>query len=476
MNAIIGFADLALRSDPPPRQAGYLKRIGDAAEALLRIINDILDFSKIEAGQLELELAEFDLECVVQASVAAVELQAEAQRLALLIDLDPALPTPLIGDPLRLEQILVNLLGNAVKFTEQGEVTLSLRARALGDDQVLLEVTVADTGIGMTAEQCARLFKSFSQADSSTSRRYGGTGLGLAITKSLVALMQGEIDVSSQPGQGSRFRFQVPLSVPPAAAAAAAPPQSSPAPGSSPLLLLVDEHATRAQLIARYLEQCGYRFRHYPSVDDLVADPGYHDPAAVVLAPGAAQTDTIASLERLKGQARLGAVRYLLICGEQARGELLQQGLDAAVDGFIAAPVLPSALCEQTATVLGASRGAGRAQAAGRLARATAPSRCMRSASADSSAAAPERAPAPAPTAHEPDLEQLRSSLAQLHEQLDLDVRAALRSIEELDPVLSGHASYVQFTAMKTALEALDIELARERLHRLAERLGLSLR
>jgi two-component system sensor histidine kinase/response regulator len=220
MNAIIGMSHLALQTDLDRRQRNYIEKVHRAADNLLGIINDILDFSKIEAGKLSMEKVGFRLEDVFDNLANLIGMKAEDKGLELLIDAAPDVPTALVGDPLRLGQILINLGNNAAKFTEQGEIVIGVEKVGAGGtapaesnssaetaDAVELHFWVRDTGIGMTPAQCERMFQSFSQADSSTTRKYGGTGLGLAISKKLVDLMQGRIWVESAAGQGSTFHF-----------------------------------------------------------------------------------------------------------------------------------------------------------------------------------------------------------------------------------------------------------------------------
>lgn len=207
MNAIIGLTHLALQTDLDATQRNYIHKVDSAAQSLLHIINDILDFSRIEAGHIVLEETSFLLDDVLDNLSNMIGLQAESKGLELLFDVAPDVPTALIGDPLRLTQILVNLGSNAVKFTDEGEVVVSVALKSSDRDAVELAFSVRDTGIGMTAEQQARLFQAFSQADSSITRRYGGTGLGLAISRRLSELMGGGVSVRSAPGSGSSFRF-----------------------------------------------------------------------------------------------------------------------------------------------------------------------------------------------------------------------------------------------------------------------------
>ena len=207
MNAIIGMSHLTLQTTLNAKQRNYIEKVNHSAENLLGIINDILDFSKIEAGKLSMEKVDFKLADVLDHVADLIGIKAEDQGLELLFNTASGLPATLVGDPLRLGQVLVNLCSNAVKFSERGEVILGTEMVAQTPDEVELHFWVQDSGIGMTQEQCTRLFQSFSQADSSTTRRYGGTGLGLAISRTLVELMQGRIWVESALGHGSTFHF-----------------------------------------------------------------------------------------------------------------------------------------------------------------------------------------------------------------------------------------------------------------------------
>lgn len=213
MNAIIGMSYLALKTELSPRQRDYVSKIHNAGTSLLGIINDILDFSKVEADRIELETVSFRLDEVLENVSSLVGQKAADKGLELLFECSPAVPQNLVGDPLRLGQVLTNLVGNAIKFTEQGQVTVSIQLLEQVGDKVKLRIGVSDSGIGMDEAQQARLFRAFSQADGSTTRRFGGTGLGLAIAKRLVELMGGAIQVESAPGCGSSFLFSAWLGV-----------------------------------------------------------------------------------------------------------------------------------------------------------------------------------------------------------------------------------------------------------------------
>ena len=207
MNAIIGMAHLALRTELDQKQRDYVSKIHSSGQHLLGIINDILDFSKVEAGKLDVEETEFRIEAVLDNVASMVGEKVSAKGLELIFDVDPNLPENLLGDPLRIGQILINYANNAVKFTERGEIVVRTRVLSDREDEVQVRFEVEDTGMGMTEEQKSRLFQSFSQADSSTTREFGGTGLGLAISKKLAELMGGEVGVSTELGKGSLFWF-----------------------------------------------------------------------------------------------------------------------------------------------------------------------------------------------------------------------------------------------------------------------------
>jgi PAS domain S-box-containing protein len=207
MNAIIGMSHLALRTELTPRQGNYIRKIQGAGRHLLNIINDILDIAKIEAGKMTVEHIEFDLANVLETVSGLIAEKTSDKGLEFVIHIDPRVPARLVGDPMRLGQVLINLSNNAVKFTERGEVAIAARIQDETDQDVLLYFTVHDTGIGMSEEQQKQLFQSFSQADSSVTRKFGGTGLGLAISKKMAELMGGGIGVESTPAIGSTFWF-----------------------------------------------------------------------------------------------------------------------------------------------------------------------------------------------------------------------------------------------------------------------------
>jgi PAS domain S-box-containing protein len=269
MNGIIGMTELTLTTPLTEEQRDYLNTVQVSANALLTLLNDILDFSKIEAGKLNLEATPFRLRELLESTLKTLALEAQKKSLELLGEIDSAVPDHLVGDPNRLRQILINLLGNALKFTERGSVSLRVQVEARTAEQVRLHVTVADTGIGIPADKLKTIFGSFEQVDASTTRKYGGTGLGLSISAQLISLMGGEIHVESVYGEGSQFHFNVQLKL---AQAEAQPNDVSPRtarlapavaaarhPKTSWQVLLVDDNAVNRRLATLMLEKNGHQ-------------------------------------------------------------------------------------------------------------------------------------------------------------------------------------------------------------------------
>ncbi len=268
MNGILGMTELALDTQLSPEQREYLKGIKSSAESLMILINDILDFSKIEARKVELESAAFDLEDLLFETLAPLAIQAHRNKLDLICEIPPGHPTKLIGDPGRLRQILINLVGNAVKFTEVGEVVVSVAESSQTGDEIVLHFTIADTGIGIPAEKQRIIFDVFAQADSSMTRKYGGTGLGLAISSQLVDLLGGRIWVESEVGKGSRFHFTAQFRVNDAG------PESHPVPapldGEGLHLLVVEDGPTSRRVLGELASAWGLKVQEAEGADAAI--------------------------------------------------------------------------------------------------------------------------------------------------------------------------------------------------------------
>ena len=357
MNAILGMSYLALQSGLDARQHNYVEKVHGAAQSLLGIINDILDFSKIEAGRLEIETISFTLGDVLDRLASLMGMRAEEKGLELLFDLPPYLPTALVGDPSRLGQILLNLGNNAVKFTDRGEVTVAVSLVERRPEQATLRFEVRDTGIGLSAEECERLFQPFTQADASTSRRFGGTGLGLAISRHLVERMEGDIGVVSQPGVGSCFHFTLPFGLQDGAVLA---PQAGDIRGTR--LLVVDDHPSARTLLCTLATSLGLEPEAVADGEAALRAVTRADatdrPFQLVLLdwrmPG---MDGIECLARLAaGERRHAAPTVLMVTAfnrDEAERQLHQRQLQVAA--FLPKPVTPSALLDACAIALGRS-------------------------------------------------------------------------------------------------------------------------
>ena len=276
MNAIIGMAHLIQETQLDERQQGFVERISHAATSLLRIINSILDFSKIEAKKQELEITQLILQHVINEVTTLAEVRIAERPIELIVDMDPEIPEVLMGDPLRLSQIFTNLINNATKFTESGNITLQIKSEQVIGNNVKLSFSVIDTGIGMTNEQLSGLFTAFTQADGSITRKYGGTGLGLVISKSLVELMGGELKVESEYGKGSRFYFTLTL---PIAQQSSVPKWKSVSTFRNMNVLLVDDCSKLRDVLRHYLTKLRCVVEEAGSVDEALDLIQAHDEA-----------------------------------------------------------------------------------------------------------------------------------------------------------------------------------------------------
>jgi signal transduction histidine kinase len=267
LNGILGMVELLRDGDLSPDQLRSLDLIAVSGESLLAIISDILDFSKIEAGQLEIEAVEFDLPPLIDSAARLFMSRAHERALELVCDVRPEVPPRVLGDPTRLRQVLHNLLGNAIKFTHEGEIVLRVSLLEMEDGIAGLRFAVRDSGIGIPLEQQAKVFAAFKQADASTSRRYGGTGLGLSISRRLVELMGGSLALKSAPGEGSEFSFE--LYLPTVTQPAAPVPTRVTLSGTR--VLVVDDHPTNRFLMAEMLSWAECIVDEAPAADEALA-------------------------------------------------------------------------------------------------------------------------------------------------------------------------------------------------------------
>jgi two-component system, sensor histidine kinase and response regulator len=354
MNAIIGMSHLALKTDLTPKQHDYLKKVDSSAKSLLGIINDILDFSKIEAGKLDMELTEFQLEDTLDNISTLVGIKTQEKGLELLFKTDPAVPRALVGDPLRLGQILINLSNNAVKFTDSGEIVVSTELVKKNNAQVTLKFSVQDTGVGMTAEQAAKLFQPFVQADASTTRKYGGTGLGLTISKRLAEMMGGEIWVESEPGLGSTFSFTADFGLGKEKA------QKQYTPGSElrgMKVLVVDDNATSRDIFQEMLESftcvvtlAGSGPEGITELENARDDQPFELVVMDWKMPG---MDGIEASRRIKAHAGLNKIPAIVLVTAYGREEIMQQADEVGLEGFLLKPVNPSMLLDTIMQALG---------------------------------------------------------------------------------------------------------------------------
>ena len=348
LNGVMGMARALQRTSLDARQQGHVEMILRSGDGLLTILNDVLDLSKIEAGRMDLEICAFDLRDVAEGAVALWAEQAAAKRLVLACEIDPDLPAAVLGDETRVRQIVLNLVSNALKFTDAGEIVIAVRPEPAADGDGGIAISVRDTGIGISEEQAESLFRPFAQAEASTARRYGGTGLGLSICRTLSTRMGGDISVDSRPGEGSTFRVWLPLPPAPATEAQAeAQPSALP-----PLRILVADDNPINQTVARaVLEAAGARVE--------VADDGAQALAqlrvaafdVVLMDVNMPRMDGIEAVSRIRaGQAGRADVPVLALTADAMAGE--EARLKAlGFNGLQAKPVQPAALIGAIAEV-----------------------------------------------------------------------------------------------------------------------------
>ncbi len=362
MNAIIGMTHLALKTELTPKQKNYIEKADAAARNLLGIINDILDFSRIEAGKMHFEEMPFDLDEVLENLADICTAKAQDKGLELLFDIGPDVPTSLIGDPLRLGQVVLNLVGNAIKFTQTGEITLGIHMASgklpanpdASSNTVCLRFDITDTGIGLTQEEQNKLFSAFSQADTSTTRKYGGAGLGLSICKRLVELMHGQIGVKSAPGLGSTFHFTAHFGRQEHQRPALLQDQAS----DNLRILVVDDNARAREIMLAMLASQKFAASAAGSgTQAILALKEAHDagqPYGLVLIdwimPG---LDGLATISEIRAEPVLHDLPAFMMVTAHNQDELLEQAQGIKINGLLQKPVNPSALLDTILSVLG---------------------------------------------------------------------------------------------------------------------------
>ncbi|ODT22480.1 MAG: hybrid sensor histidine kinase/response regulator [Kaistia sp. SCN 65-12] len=358
MNAILGFSHLALKTDLTPKQADYVNKIKAASTALLGLINDILDFSKIEAGMLTLENGHFEIRETIENATAISAVRAAEKGVDVRIVVDDSVPTTLLGDAMRLNQIVLNLVSNAVKFTERGGVIVSVRAIEQNDPDVTIEFSIRDTGIGMTPEQQTNLFRSFSQADNSMTRRFGGTGLGLAISKQLVELMGGTIRVDSTPGAGSTFTFTARMQLGDSAKLASAV-QIEALRGLR--VLIVDDNPASREILHNLFESWSVQADLVASGTEAIAFLEAANEAGTSYdlmlidwkMPG---MDGIEAVEAMQASEKLTRLPTIMMVSAYAREEAMAEARQAGISAFLVKPIDSGLLLQQITQFIGQTR------------------------------------------------------------------------------------------------------------------------
>lgn len=354
MNAIIGMSHLAMKTELNAKQHNYVSKIQTSSNALLGIINDILDFSKIEAGKLEMENVDFRLDDVLDNLSTLVTLKAQEKGLEVLFSVDRNVPLSLVGDPLRLGQVLTNLSNNALKFTEKGEIIVSISLVKEEQGQVELEFSVEDTGIGLTEEQIGSLFQEFSQADSSTTRKFGGTGLGLTISKRLTEMMNGRIWVVSELGKGSHFLFT-------ACFTATDGEERRQLVLSEDLqgmrVLVVDDNQSARDILEDALESLSLDVAMVPSGAEAISRVEEADNDKpfdlIIMDWQMPEMNGIRTAEIIKHHNGLEQIPKIIMLTAYGREEVIRQAKEADLDGFLVKPMNPSLLLETIMEVFG---------------------------------------------------------------------------------------------------------------------------
>lgn len=354
MNAIIGMSHLALQTELNSQQKNYIEKVQSAAKNLLGIINDILDFSKIEAGKMVLEQTEFYLEDILDDIADMFMFKLQEKGVELLFNVDTEVPTALIGDPLRLGQVLTNLVSNAVKFTHKGEIIISAKLISLTSEKVELRFDVRDTGIGLSTEQMGKLFSSFAQADSSTTRKYGGSGLGLTISRNIVSMMGGDVGVESKLAEGSNFYFTVTLGV--QSEQRELVPQTTDI--SQLRVLVVDDNASAREILQKMIESFHFAVKAVccgiDAIKELEEGLRENQPYGLVIMDWMMpDMDGIDTIRRIHELEQLSNIPAFIMVTAYSKDELLEKMNGTKVQGILTKPINPSSMYNTILSVFG---------------------------------------------------------------------------------------------------------------------------
>jgi signal transduction histidine kinase/HPt (histidine-containing phosphotransfer) domain-containing protein len=479
MNAVIGMTELALETALTPEQRDYLELVRSSGESLMKIINDILDFSKIEAGRLEVETIPFSLRANLSESMRALGFEASRKGLALTHGVAPDVPDALIGDPVRLRQIVFNLVGNAIKFTDRGEVDLQVSRRETGGQGVRCYFAVRDTGVGIEAEKQAAIFAPFLQGDTSTTRIYGGTGLGLTISARLVAMMNGSVWVESEPGKGSVFHFTVDFGLQSGESGTSTvfPPGTAKPPAAEPArrldVLVVEDNAVNRRLAQHVLEKAGHAV--------VVADCGAAALSAMersrfdlvlmdVQMPGMDGIDTTARI-REREETTGGRVPVIALTAHAMPGDRARC-LAGGMDGYLVKPIQPKALREAIEG-LSCDFEPGRASPLTRrivldrvelMNRVESDARLLAEISLGFPDACSKHLARAEEAMRDGDAGRFASELHTLHGMFrnlsGVAAQEEVRKLERLDPSKDGRQIWVVYESLKREAQALEAELA----------------
>jgi len=367
MNGILGITGIAMKNETSEAQKAYLAKIDQSAKSLLRIINDILDFSKIEAGKLAIEKTEFRIDSVLNDIRNILTFSVSQKGIDLIINISENIDFNVVGDSLRLQQVILNIMSNAIKFTHEGGVAVNVEIAERRDDTVMLLFTIHDTGIGMTKEQCSKVFGAFDQADSSTTRKYGGTGLGLAISKSLIELMDGRIWVESEPGVGTTFFFTAKFEIKESREHRDISRIDSDDPGGNSFnfnvpeeflgarILIVDDNEINQLIAGEYLKDAGFTYDIANNGVEAVKMVESNDYSLILMDIQMPEMDGYEATRIIRSNTKFDRIPIVAMTANAMQGDK-ERSLNVGMDDHITKPFIPKVMIETICYRLGNSR------------------------------------------------------------------------------------------------------------------------